>query len=1041
MHKVIFAVALFVAACTPVLANDCPGVPNGAGGGPNQPQNIVCTNVDANHETISWTNPVAGSCMVQISQLPPGVTAVNTDFHRWYPSVPGSLSTSCSVTVPNLAPSICLSGTGTTQGTCPPIGTTPQWQPSVYEFNPVTCNHTGTPTLGDPNCSSNPWPNQFWWQTALFTMPALSSGTPTLYGYTWGAQNVYGGTSPQSQLFIQTSFFPTAGTFNTNNTVRVTVLNLDTTNNCLPAGLLGGTCEGATVVAACGGNEVLSPSTNNYHVTLAGGQYSCSGIPVINTVSGVVYILYPGTLSAGSHTLNWTVQPYSGGSPVGSTVSGSWTFTVDPAASFTITPPSSYPAIPNLGSWTALEATWGTTNCNNWKIGNQNGIFANDNSSNAQTTNPALGAWNYNGIGVWEQIKDDMNAGSPPTWTTGPKTIGTRIVDSNGNIEVVTGPGAAGGSAPAWNVTVNAAGNTAGNTTTDGAVTWTNVSTPAYWNSCVESLLEQWLNWMTAGVFKSGIDMEYNRFYNGVYTAAVLRQGDVLPESKTGLGVKALTYASELFVTGITNQNIGDGSQRSIFPGTFRNLPYGLESMTLGCSPEKTGSNATSLACLTGTEVMKRVNLCLNAFNVYRTQSQLDGGTSTPAPPFSAPNFDIGLGLEALIEWDNMVRRVGGSGDPRVPVEIGKILDWFYSTHFNLSGTDNTFPYQPYQLLNSNALNPNYNANSQLNNLIAPGFAYYFGMCGNCTLPLSGVTAQVAGDNVFNATLQVTPFDQKSLNEMVKWKADYVGWRSGAYPPTNDEYDPTRNPFEGTYADTAPPFNNPCGPACGGYPVNSPTVTAITSTGATWQWNSFKQITTPTVHVGTSSTNCSAVTITGGTSVFVAGSDSLYLNTVTGSGVLTPATPAYFYKVGGTDAGGNVANSPCASGSFLGNSFTDPFASFATLSGVTITVSSTPNPLLPATVATGYSAAITASGGTGPYTFTVTGGSLPLGLSLSSGGAISGTPSAICGCVFIVKAVDSLLNFGFGTFHITTNPAVTSGHIHQGMIDNGMVVQ
>ena len=38
-----------------------------------------------------------------------------------------------------------------------------------------------------------------------------------------------------------------------------------------------------------------------------------------------------------------------------------------------------------------------------------------------------------------------------------------------------------------------------------------------------------------------------------------------------------------------------------------------------------------------------------------------------------------------------------------------------------------------------------------------------------------------------------------------------------------------------------------------------------------------------------------------------------------------------------------------------------------------------------------YSQTITASGGTGPYTFAVSSGSLPTGLSLASGGALTGT--------------------------------------------------
>jgi sugar lactone lactonase YvrE len=68
--------------------------------------------------------------------------------------------------------------------------------------------------------------------------------------------------------------------------------------------------------------------------------------------------------------------------------------------------------------------------------------------------------------------------------------------------------------------------------------------------------------------------------------------------------------------------------------------------------------------------------------------------------------------------------------------------------------------------------------------------------------------------------------------------------------------------------------------------------------------------------------------------------------------------------------------------------------------------------VLPATVSTpvidtAYNLTLTASGGTGPYTFTVLSGSLPAGLSLSAGGVLSGTPTAVGSFTFTVQAQDS----------------------------------
>src|SRR5437868_5563507 len=66
-----------------------------------------------------------------------------------------------------------------------------------------------------------------------------------------------------------------------------------------------------------------------------------------------------------------------------------------------------------------------------------------------------------------------------------------------------------------------------------------------------------------------------------------------------------------------------------------------------------------------------------------------------------------------------------------------------------------------------------------------------------------------------------------------------------------------------------------------------------------------------------------------------------------------------------------------------------------------------PSSLPSATVGTAYSAIVTASGGLTPYTFAITGGGLPTGLSLnSSTGVISGTPTQEGSSSFTVHVTD-----------------------------------
>lgn len=59
------------------------------------------------------------------------------------------------------------------------------------------------------------------------------------------------------------------------------------------------------------------------------------------------------------------------------------------------------------------------------------------------------------------------------------------------------------------------------------------------------------------------------------------------------------------------------------------------------------------------------------------------------------------------------------------------------------------------------------------------------------------------------------------------------------------------------------------------------------------------------------------------------------------------------------------------------------------------------------TVGTAYSAVLQATGGTAPYTWSITSGTLPAGLSISTAGVISGTPTAAGTSTFTAQVTDS----------------------------------
>lgn len=95
--------------------------------------------------------------------------------------------------------------------------------------------------------------------------------------------------------------------------------------------------------------------------------------------------------------------------------------------------------------------------------------------------------------------------------------------------------------------------------------------------------------------------------------------------------------------------------------------------------------------------------------------------------------------------------------------------------------------------------------------------------------------------------------------------------------------------------------------------------------------------------------------------------------------------------------------------------------------------------LLPTTLPNGsqgsaYSQTITAVGGTAPYTFTISSGSLPTGLSLDTGGDIAGTPTVGGSYGFVVQAADANGNTGFRPY--TINVAANSLTINPASLPN-----
>jgi hypothetical protein len=79
-----------------------------------------------------------------------------------------------------------------------------------------------------------------------------------------------------------------------------------------------------------------------------------------------------------------------------------------------------------------------------------------------------------------------------------------------------------------------------------------------------------------------------------------------------------------------------------------------------------------------------------------------------------------------------------------------------------------------------------------------------------------------------------------------------------------------------------------------------------------------------------------------------------------------------------------------------------------------------PQVLTSGTVGANYSQTIAASGGIGTYTYATTSGTLPAGLSLSSAGVLSGTPTVAAAYTFTVTATDTAGCTGSQSYTLTT---------------------
>jgi protocatechuate 3,4-dioxygenase beta subunit len=274
----------------------------------------------------------------------------------------------------------------------------------------------------------------------------------------------------------------------------------------------------------------------------------------------------------------------------------------------------------------------------------------------------------------------------------------------------------------------------------------------------------------------------------------------------------------------------------------------------------------------------------------------------------------------------------------------------------------------------------------------------------NAITATAGATQSAAVNTAFGTALQAKVTDAAGValpNTQVTFTAPSTG-ASGSFEGGSNTVN-VQTDMTGTA--TAPAFT--ANGTTGSYSVTA-TVAGTSVTPATFTLTNTATvpqltITTTSLPSGTIGTAYSAtVSASGGTAPYTwslaSGSlpGGLTLNGTNGAISGMPSGSGTFtFTIQVKDSGSPTAQTATQQYSIA--------ISGSTSNPLTITTTSLPN----GTVNTAYSQTVTAQGGTTPYTFSISAGTLPAGLSMSSSGTISGTPTTTGSSSFTIQVTDS----------------------------------
>lgn len=877
----------------------------------------------------------------------------------------------------------------------------------------------------DPNTSIAPWGN------AQSNGHQFSTGTPSGSSFTWTTS-------------------PGAGTrtFWQGHSGTLAVSNQWLTGASAPAYLVvtaikvdGQTCGSAVnnrmscpdfgyVQYTSDSSEAPSPGQSNIAgstIISAGayaGHYFCQGGSACFKGPFNNFVLITPTTSASvcsnnCHTLTITMQATdTGQNNVGAPQTLTFSFSVLAQPSFTPAPPGGFPPIPALSNYWAYLAAYGqnpdtcpwcfgilnATETINGELSSPGQYFGGDNFS-AGLTIGALGQWNYDGArvayGIADYLASSIAGGEIGQWQQGAVTRYTPVFDGS-NVEVETASNCTtGASRPNWSANP-------GTKTTDGSCVWMNIGNSSWWNLYAERIHDQVRDWQLLHD-RYTVDSEWNRFTDGDDMHCFRNYS---PCNANSLDTRAVEYFLYPFLSpsgGWANEN-----QRIQWNGfapetdTLRDREYEIPALynywiMSGNPPADNGVN----------ELQMRVDAAIADAQRITEYSPRDGDNFPVAGGLGTASFDIGLNAEALIHYWIVQNYLGQAPDARIPIVVGKMLDWAYSNEWNLAG-DHSMPYGLWTVPFGSQLCRQGCTwqQSNLNMLVASAYAWLGAVNGGSSyrLPTSGVSAWTAADQIFQSAFSNVGGGSKEFSQLYKWMPEYLGWRTGTLAGTDSFILPPHNTYLGATTQNIEPYPQ------GEYPA-APTA-AVSGNTAAITWYNTAPMTQLSVKLSLGCTgnysqvfNCSA-----GGQHRVSGSDNLYVNQCAATNL---QGGQYCFGVGGTDTAGQFGFS--AVNVLDGR---QDWTFYISCGGLQITTSSLPDGEL----SQFYSATLLASCGSGSYTWSIVSGTLPAGLTLNaSTGIISGTPTTQGTFNFTARVTDSGSNSATANLSITIEAAAGSG--------------